>query len=122
MWGIGLITVVLILGAIGGTTVFVIALLVAVFVGLFVARAAMQEAGKVEMYCPHCGITGVPRAITKGATVVEVMLWFAGLLPGLIYSIWRLNSRHAACPSCHQAGMIPANSPRALDLKRKMPE
>lgn len=49
-------------------------------------------------------------------------LSFAGPLPGLIYPIWRLNSRHVACPTCHQAGMIPANSPRALDLKRKMPE
>ena len=104
------------------TTVFVIALLVAALVALFVIRAAMQEAGKVEMYCPHCGIAGIPRTITKGSTLVEVMLWFAGLLPGLIYSLWLRNSRHAACPSCHQAGMIPANSPRALDLKRKMPE
>ncbi len=107
IWGIGLIAVVMILAAL---------------VALFVARAAMQEAGKVEMYCSHCGITGVPKTVTKGSTVVEVMLWFAGLLPGLIYSIWRLNSHHVACPSCHQAGMIPANSPRALDLKHKIPE
>jgi hypothetical protein len=89
MWGIGLITVVIVLGAIGGTTVFVIALLVAVFGGLFVARAAMQEAGKVEMYCP-LGITGVPEP-SPGAALMEVMPGSPAFLPGDL-SICRLTT------------------------------
>jgi hypothetical protein len=35
------------------------------------------------------------------------------------YSIWRLTSRHTACAVCGQAGMIPADAPRAFELKQR---
>ena len=119
LWGLAAIAGPIIIGAIFGTAAFLISLFVVTLAAALFARAATRAARRVEaeMYCPHCGASGVPRTVVRGSTVAEILLWLAGLLPGLIYSIWRLSSRHEACPTCRQAGMIPANSPRALELK-----
>lgn len=71
-----------------------------------------------EMYCPNCGVVGYPTRITKGSFVVEVFLWLLFILPGVLYTVWRLTSQYDGCPSCRQAGMIPSDSPRARELRR----
>ncbi|MBU1282880.1 MAG: hypothetical protein KJ989_15255 [Gammaproteobacteria bacterium] len=65
------------------------------------------------MYCPSCGATNSGRTQTKGSIFVELILWLCFLLPGLIYSIWRLASRQQVCQTCSNPGLIPTNSPRA---------
>lgn len=64
-------------------------------------------------FCPNCGLVGRPKAVTKGSFLVEVALWIFFLVPGIIYSLWRLSSRYDACPSCRAPNMIPTDSPRA---------
>ena len=59
------------------------------------------------------------RAYVKGSVWTELLLWLFFLLPGLFYSIWRLSTRYQGCPSCGMEGMIPANSPRAVELLRQ---
>lgn len=73
--------------------------------------------------CPNCGSIGNPRTYTKGAFLVEVTLWLLCLLPGLIYSMWRLTSRYRGCPSCGAANMVPVDSPhgRKLLANRQQP-
>ena len=65
------------------------------------------------MYCPACGDTNNGMAHTKGSIFLELLLWLCFLLPGLIYSIWRLASRQRVCQTCSSPGLIPTNSPRA---------
>ncbi len=67
-----------------------------------------------KMYCPACGTVARPKRITKGSLATEVALWLFFLVPGLIYSVWRLASRYEGCPSCLRAGMIPLDSPVAV--------
>lgn len=43
--------------------------------------------------------------------MIEVILWLMFLVPGIIYSIWRLTSRHQACAMCGGTGLIPLDSP-----------
>lgn len=43
--------------------------------------------------------------------MIEVILWLMFLVPGIIYSIWRLTSRHQACAMCGGTGLIPVDSP-----------
>ena len=43
-------------------------------------------------YCPNCGTIDHPMTITRGSFWVEVMLWLFFLVPGLIYSVWRLST------------------------------
>jgi hypothetical protein len=52
----------------------------------------------------------------KGSIITELFLWFMFLLPGIIYSIWRANTKYYGCPSCTQKTMIPASSPRGQQL------
>jgi len=65
------------------------------------------------MLCLHCASQGKPKTKTKGSFLIEVILWLCFILPGLIYSIWRVSSRYKVCPACGQPGMIPLDSPRA---------
>lgn len=66
-----------------------------------------------EMYCPNCRGVGTPKIITKGSIIIELFLWLMMLLPGLLYSLWRLSSRHRGCRFCGSPHMIPIDSPRA---------
>lgn len=65
------------------------------------------------MYCQACGDTSSGKSHTKGSIIIELFLWLCLLLPGLIYSIWRLSSRQRVCPTCNNPGLIPTNSPKA---------
>ncbi len=120
LWGAVGLLLSIVIGAIAGLMAFSVSLFAVAIVALVLTRRARRR-NAPALYCPHCGITGVPLTVVKGSTLAEILLWLAGLLPGLIYSIWRLNSRHEACPSCHQAGMIPADSPRARELRAGQP-
>lgn len=63
------------------------------------------------LVCTTCGYVGEPQRITKGSTLIELILWLSFLIPGLIYSIWRLSSKYDACPKCKGISMIPVDSP-----------
>lgn len=72
-----------------------------------------------ELICANCGYQGSPATVTKGSFLIEVILWLCFLIPGLIYSIWRLTSRYDACPKCEAPNMIPLNSPRGKKLQEE---
>ena len=76
-----------------------------------------------KIVCTSCGYIGEPGRVTNGSIGIELILWLCLLVPGLIYSIWRLSTRHDACPSCGNAAIIPAGSPMARKfLRENMPE
>lgn len=75
-----------------------------------------NSADEGKMICPACGSQGLPVSKTKGSLGIEIILWLCFIVPGLIYSIWRLTSRYDVCSSCQQAGMIPLNSPKGKQL------
>lgn len=70
-----------------------------------------------QWYCPSCGTLGSPKTYTKGHFLMEVILWCCLLVPGVLYSLWRLSSKYKGCPSCQHPGMIPADSPQAKKLQ-----
>ncbi len=84
----------------------------------FLAKIVVSK-DKSTWICPHCGTQGEPKTIIKGSFSIEIILWICFLLPGLIYSIWRLSSRYPGCPSCEQPGMISINSPNGRLLAKK---
>lgn len=76
--------------------------------------AAGTAADPDALYCTACGhVFAKATTITPGSIWIELILWLAFLVPGLIYSIWRHNKRHAGCPLCESGAVIPAKSPRA---------
>lgn len=69
--------------------------------------------------CSNCGYAGSAKKVTKGNILIELFLWLCFLLPGLIYSIWRLSSRHEACPKCGAQNLVPLESPRGKKLQQE---
>jgi hypothetical protein len=52
----------------------------------------------------------------QGSIGTEVILWCFFLLPGLLYSLWRLGSSSNGCTKCGSNQLIPLDSPRAAVL------
>ena len=71
------------------------------------------------MVCGRCGHRGETRSVTRGSILIEIVLWLAFLVPGLIYSIWRLTTRQQACSACGAAELVPETSPRGRELLAK---
>lgn len=53
-----------------------------------------------QITCPNCKYEGEAKKTARGSTVTEVILWICFLLPGLLYSTWRLTTRTVRCPQC----------------------
>ena len=60
--------------------------------------------------CPRCGTTSDARSQPDGSCSIEGVLWLFLILPGLIYSLWRLSTYKHRCPGC-KAAMIRTDSP-----------
>jgi hypothetical protein len=72
-----------------------------------------------KMICTACGTADRPKTVTKGSTLIELILWLCLLIPGLIYSIWRLTSRHDACSQCGSESIVPLDSPVGRRLAKE---
>lgn len=68
------------------------------------------------MICTSCHATGEPRSLTRGSIVIELVLWLLCLVPGLIYSVWRLSTRAKVCKTCSSPQLVPLNSPMGRQL------
>lgn len=73
------------------------------------------------MICAQCGTAGKPKSRgMNGSFLVEILLWFFFILPGLIYSIWRIASPQGkVCRACGSPSMIPLDSPRGRSLAQQ---
>jgi hypothetical protein len=67
-----------------------------------------------QVHCMTCGTDGTARRITKGSIWIEIVLWLAFIVPGIIYSIWRLTTRRDVCGACGSETIVPPASPAAL--------
>jgi ribosomal protein S27AE len=84
---------------------------VAIFVVGARAVLSLRRSGQL-LICTTCGAqTDAPQAKTKGSFVIEVVLWLALIIPGLLYSLWRQSTRQKVCPACGNATLILANTP-----------
>ena len=70
------------------------------------------------MICTSCYEFTFGSTVTKGSILMEIILWLCFLVPGLIYSLWRITTRHQACHKCG-GPIIPADSVRGLALVRQ---
>jgi hypothetical protein len=70
--------------------------------------------------CSNCGTRGRPTTRTRGSFFIELILWICLIIPGLIYSIWRLTTRHKVCPACGHETMISVSSPRGKQLTKQL--
>ena len=73
-----------------------------------------------QKICGSCGTIDNPKKHTKGSFLIEVILWLCFILPGLIYSIWRLTSKEVVCRTCKSKYLVPLDSPKGRALRREL--
>ena len=69
-----------------------------------------------KLVCTQCGTVGKPKTTTRGSILIEIVLWLACLLPGIIYTLWRLTTHGKACRKCGSPNLVPVNSPAGQNL------
>lgn len=67
-----------------------------------------------RIHCPNCHYQGKSKTYTPGTFVVELVLWLCFLLPGLIYSLWRVSAKYQGCPVCRWRHVMPLKHYRAM--------
>jgi len=95
----------------------------AVFAGVVLMVLRGLSAGFLQgspKFCTTCGHEGGTETKTRGNLLIEIILWLCFLVPGLVYSIWRIASRHQVCASCGAATLVPPDSPVAKAQKKAL--
>jgi hypothetical protein len=67
--------------------------------------------------CKHCGTTAPAKVGTRGSMGIELILWLCFLVPGLVYSLWRMSSRYWQCPACGGDQLVPPDSPEGKRIR-----
>ena len=71
------------------------------------------------MICSKCGTVANPKTRTRGSIWIEIVLWCCFIIPGLIYTLWRLTSREDVCRACGSHELVPLDSPFGRQLAEK---
>lgn len=99
-----------------GSMIFSFVIVGALFlwVGKIIRDMVMPNKHGVVKHCMTCGADTQAKTVTKGSMGVELLLWLCFIIPGLIYSVWRVSSRFDACSSCGATSLVPFDSPAAV--------
>lgn len=69
-----------------------------------------------DCICARCGTRGPGKRVTKGSFLIELFLWLCLIVPGLVYSLWRLTTKHTACRKCGSTELVPVDTPMGRKL------
>lgn len=86
---------------------------------LIITMASRRNNGP-RKHCMTCGTDAPPKQIVKGHILIELILWLCFLVPGLIYSIWRMSSKYEACSACGAATLVPLDAPAANAHRKQL--
>jgi hypothetical protein len=75
----------------------------------------------MEIICLQCGSVSKRAVRTiQGSFLLECFLWLLFILPGVIYSVWRLTTKAKVCPACSSREIVPLESPMGQKLQREL--
>jgi hypothetical protein len=80
------------------------------------------KAGKAgpQRHCMTCGTDAPAETKTRGSIWIEIILWLMFIVPGLIYSIWRLTTRRQVCSACGAENIVPLDAPAAQSHRKAL--
>ncbi len=100
-----------------------LALVVIFVVGGRAILSLSSRPSEEPLICTTCGAqTDMPKSTTRGSLVIQIILWFALVIPGLLYALWRQSTRRKVCPTCGSATLIVANTPEGRKLAARFSE
>jgi hypothetical protein len=65
----------------------------------------------MTMICKNCGTVHSGEHVLPGNGWIELVLWLAYIVPGLIYSIWRRSRQRPTCAACGSRDLVDAETP-----------
>lgn len=86
----------------------------------FVVSKIYEGYRQEPKHCLTCGNEATAETKTPGSLMIEVVLWLCFIVPGLIYSIWRMSSRTDVCAVCGSNQIIPTDSPAAVAHRKAL--
>jgi hypothetical protein len=69
--------------------------------------------------CKHCGYEGEAKRQKRGSRGVEIFLWTVLLIPGPLYTIWRMTGKSKECPNCERQGFVKSSSDEGYIVKKR---
>lgn len=93
-------------------------LLLLVALGWLVWRTFVPRRGP-DVVCINCGTHDRSVTRTRGSIWIELLLWMCFLVPGLVYSLWRLTTRRSVCAACSSENIVPPDSPVGQRMLRE---
>ena len=72
---------------------------------------AVRTTHSAMLVCTTCGHHGPAKKHVRGSFLIELILWLCLIIPGLIYSVWRLTGQQTVCTSCGASTLVPETSP-----------
>ena len=105
-----------------GWVVFILLALVvgAIALGIRHGNAKPPDSEHSKQHCMTCGYDATPQTKVKGSGLIELVLWLALIVPGLVYSIWRRTALRPSCSQCGSASLVPKDSPAAVAHRRDL--
>jgi len=82
-----------------------------IIIGIIALVVHSRKTKKADWICTSCSTITEPESFTKGSILIEIILWLAFIIPGVIYSIWRLTTKQQVCPACKKPSLIPLDTP-----------
>jgi hypothetical protein len=73
----------------------------------------------MAMICKNCNSVGPPKILRRGTLSLELLLWMCLLVPGFIYSAWRLMNKYKTCSSCGSSKVTDFEPSRPPETRRK---
>ena len=92
----------------------------AIALGIRHGNAKPSDPEHSKQHCMTCGHDATPRAKTKGSGLIELVLWLALIVPGLVYSIWRRTALQPSCSQCGSVLLVPKDSRAAVAHRRDL--
>jgi hypothetical protein len=81
------------------------------YVAVKVSKRLVKGVSVPTRICRDCGSKGAGKRVTPGNILIELLLWCFLLIPGLLYSAWRMTARRTVCSVCGSSNLIPLDSP-----------
>lgn len=75
-----------------------------------------------SVVCANCGSVDKTKLFTPGSILLEIVAWCLLLIPGILYSFWRLSGRRKVCAVCGSPNLVPAESPIGRRLIAEKPD
>lgn len=70
--------------------------------------------------CTACGTLTNGEMKFAGSLLLEVGLYLFMIIPGFLYTLWRISARRLTCPTCRGTQLVPADSPVGRSLAARL--